>query len=268
MKLNFQQKKINKLDIFSNEQIQIALAISFAIVIGIQLLFSNRSNIGNKTSVNNVHPIYPAIENIKFLKKINSVKATKQSAVFPVIYSIGDSLTKDGTYESKLLSNLGSNWTIFNKGYIGETTSEILAKFNEDVIKPRNASYVIVWAGVNDIWKGYSAYKIEYNLQSMYSLAHDAGIKVVACTITPFKDYLHYDSRMQSVIDNVNAYILNEAFDIDYRVDLWSALVDPNNPNTLLRDYDDGKHLHLSTDGYVKVADTIYKNVLWNKILF
>lgn len=171
---------------------------------------------------------------------------------------MGDSLTStSGHYGSHLSAVLGPSWSVVYKGVSGNTTAQMLSRFNGDVIALGDAEYVVVWGGVNDIAQGVSAAVIESNLQAMYNAAHDSGIKVVAVNITPFCGDVGWSScgaPAQATQDAVNTWIAQAAQNVDYRVDAYSALVDPSNPYTLLPAYDDGGYLHLSAVGYAAVG--------------
>lgn len=108
---------------------------------------------------------------------------TLESGQFSTVL-LGDSITAAQSWFSYANQWTGYRFSITNKGNPGETTSQILARVNADVIAltPR---YCVVLGGANDIGGATSAASIIANLASMYSQITAAGIKVVACTITP-----------------------------------------------------------------------------------
>jgi lysophospholipase L1-like esterase len=126
--------------------------------------------------------------------------------------------------------------------------------------------YVIIWGGVNDLANGVSENTIESNLQAMYTQAHNAGAKVISINITPWKGdtMASWSDAAQTAQNDVNSWIANTAINIDYKVDAYSVLVDPNNAYTLLPAYDDGSHIHLSSAGYAVVANAVFAAVaIW-----
>src|SRR5712691_6795820 len=54
-------------------------------------------------------------------------------------------------------------WTVLNRGINGQTSSEIRARFRDDVLRVKPA-YVIVLAGVNDIFGGAEPESVEREL--------------------------------------------------------------------------------------------------------
>lgn len=78
-----------------------------------------------------------------------------------------------------------------NRGIGGQTTSQALVRFRQDVIDLKPAAVVIL-LGTNDIAGNTGAIgltDIEKNLASMAELAHAHGIAVVLSSVTPVHDY-------------------------------------------------------------------------------
>src|SRR5437879_4698047 len=77
------------------------------------------------------------------------------------------------------------DWTVLNRGIDGETATEIRGRFARDVLSAKPA-YVIILAGVNDIFGGSEAELVERELARLYAGALDAGIAPVAATVLPY----------------------------------------------------------------------------------
>jgi lysophospholipase L1-like esterase len=175
------------------------------------------------------------------------------------IVCLGDSLTSgtgiatNTNYPRELILLTGDAFTAINKGTGGETTTNMLARVNADVIAS-NPGYSVIMGGTNDIAVN-NATVIKSNLQAIYTAIQQAGIKVVAVTFPPHNGISEPNQATQ---DAVNYWILNNATHVDYRADAYTALEDPGTPDTLLPAYNDGSNLHLSTAGYTKLAQTIY----------
>ena len=174
------------------------------------------------------------------------------------VYAIGDSLTYGGVYLSRLSTLLGAQWGVINRGISGDTIAGMLARLNAEVTTSGDAEYLIVTGGINSPIAGHDAATIQAELQSIYTEAHNAGIKVIAGTITPFKTSAWWTADRQAVVEAVNTWILNTAINVDYKIDLYAALEDPSVPDTLLPAYASADWLHPSTAGYIAFADAIY----------
>jgi len=179
------------------------------------------------------------------------------------IYCIGDSLMANGEVESRLTTLLGTWPIVKNKGVGGQNSTQILSRFTTDIITPRNAKYVIIWAGINDAQTDVLATTAEANLQSMYTAAYNAGIKVVSVNLSCFKDDGNWNAGRQAILDAINTWIASTAININYRIDVNTLLTDPGNAYQLLPAYDGGNHIHLTTAGYDVVAGAIYAGVTW-----
>jgi lysophospholipase L1-like esterase len=175
------------------------------------------------------------------------------------IYCMGDSLTETGVYEAELSSLLGPDWSTINLGRSGDKTSDMVTRFQAEVIDSGDAAYVIIWGGVVDLFYD-TAEDTESNLQAMYTMAHNAGIKVVAVNIIPLND-ISADNKKKLL--EINSWIKITATNVDFVADVYTNIEDPNNPGNILPAYDAGDHVHLSDAGYTMVAQTIYGEVEW-----
>lgn len=165
------------------------------------------------------------------------------------IFCMGDSITNFGYYETQLNSLIGNNWIVANYGVSGNTTTQMLARFQQQIINPGCVDYVIIMGGVNDLAASATATAIEANLQAMYNMAHNAGIKVIAMTVTPWKGSASWTIGKQIEQDALNAWILANPTNVDYVIDAYTQLVDPDVANTLLPAYDSGDHIHPNQTG-------------------
>jgi lysophospholipase L1-like esterase len=109
---------------------------------------------------------------------------------------IGDSIT-DGWGRWKGTGEFFPGKPYLNRGISGQTTPQILVRFEQDVVHLKPAAVVIL-AGTNDIAgnTGPSTPKmIEDNLASMADIAKADGIAVVMASITPAIRYPWNPSR-------------------------------------------------------------------------
>jgi len=133
-----------------------------------------------------------------------------------------------------------------DKGIPGNTTAQMLARFNSDVIA-LHPQLVVVWGGTNSLgW--VSNEQVEQELASMYGAAQQAGIQVVACTITPRRADGADPRDLTPEIQEVNAWIRQYAPAHDIQVaDYYPALADSEGwlPKDLTVDF-----VHLNPAGY------------------
>ena len=117
------------------------------------------------------------------------------------------------------------------RGISGQTTSEMLVRFRQDVIS-HHPKYVVILAGTNDLAQnnGYiSIENIMSNLKSMCELAKVHKIKPVLCSLTPVTRYgwrpeiENPTSKVIELNEMIRAYAEKEH--IKY-VDYHSALKD------------------------------------------
>jgi len=98
---------------------------------------------------------------------------------------MGDSITQSwASFNPEFFAN---NSFLINKGISGETTPEMLARFDDDVIAIE-PDVVMILAGINDIAQntGYrSVPDIFKNIVEMVSLAKAAKITPVICSVLP-----------------------------------------------------------------------------------
>jgi len=83
------------------------------------------------------------------------------------------------------MSKAHPDWVVLNRGVSGERSDQILKRFERDVLREA-PDYVIILAGVNDIYQGLPASFVQENLDAMYDRAADSGVRVVAATILPY----------------------------------------------------------------------------------
>ena len=142
-----------------------------------------------------------------------------------------------------------------NKGINGDSTDGMLGRFRTSVETERPA-YVVIWAGINDLYAGRPPGHVMENLKWLYARTIEIGARPIACTLTPTEA----DYRMNTRIRTLNSLITEHCDGEGFRVvDLFSSLAGPDgrlNPAYS----DDG--VHLSTQGYASVARTVFDEVV------
>ena len=146
-----------------------------------------------------------------------------------------------------------------NRGIGGQTTSQMLVRFRQDVID-LHPKVAVILAGTNDIAGNtgpISNQDIEANLASLADLAHARGVKVVYSSILPIHNYTDkskdfFSQRSPSRILELNTWLKDYCAknDITY-LDYFPAMVDDK--GLLKKDLaDDG--LHPNAAGYKIMA--------------
>lgn len=144
-----------------------------------------------------------------------------ESLLAPTFVLLGDSITVQDTNQATSPPSPCSSgyftWagiilrglkSLKNAGGSGERTDQMLARLATDVIT-YSPDWCIVQGGGNDVTQGKTAAQIEASLTSIYAQLLAAGIRVVACTITPT---INADTASEkAVLYAVNAWIRSYA---------------------------------------------------------
>jgi lysophospholipase L1-like esterase len=150
------------------------------------------------------------------------------------------------------LMKVHPDWEVVNQGINAQRSDTIAARFAKDVVALEPAVVVIV-AGVNDVYQGRAAQHVKEQLAAMYTMAHHAGIKVVAGTIIPYNTATaDQNARMREINEWIRAQAKADPriLFVDTRV----AVAAPGRPD-MLASSPDG--LHPDAAGYRKMADAI-----------
>jgi lysophospholipase L1-like esterase len=170
--------------------------------------------------------------------------------MIPRVVFLGDSIT-----DSWRLNEYFTGRDFVNRGIGGQTTSQMLARFLQDVLA-LNPKAVVILGGTNDIASGIAVNQIEDNLAMMGDLAKAHGIKAIFASILPVSDYhkdvdpgyemtkTHTPATIQVLNRWIQVYCINGGFGwLDY----YSAMVD--SAGQMKADLsDDG--LHPNSKGY------------------
>jgi len=177
----------------------------------------------------------------------------------------GDSIT-DGWHLDQYFSGKG----YINRGISGQTTSQMVLRFQQDVVNLKPA-VVVVLAGTNDIAGNtgpISIEDIEANYTALADLARAHGIRLIFSSVTPVNDYTpesqnFFAQRDPAKILALNAWLKNycSANGLVY-LDYFSAMVDDKG---LLRKDLAVDGLHPDDAGYrimAPLAEAAVKQVL------
>lgn len=156
-------------------------------------------------------------------------KANKTVKVPSNVVFMGNSIT-DGWWPADSIFFIQNNFV--DRGISGQTTSEMLVRFRQDVINLKPKAVVIL-AGINDIAHNNGVIALENvfgNLVSMAELAKANHIKVIFCSVLPAYDF-PWRPGMQPAVRLSSSIRIKEYADkndLTY-VDYHSAMKDERN---------------------------------------
>ncbi|ALM50090.1 acylhydrolase [Flavobacterium psychrophilum] len=125
--------------------------------------------------------------NLKRYEKENAQLALPAANENRVVF-IGNSITEGWL---RVHPSFFDGKPYIDRGISGQTTSQMLLRFRQDVISLK-PSIVVILAGINDIAENTGPITLEEtagNIFSMAELAKAHGIKVIMCTVLPASDF-------------------------------------------------------------------------------
>lgn len=197
------------------------------------------------------------------------------------IVCLGDSLTDGASidnnsfarYTDKLAELLQAdssldNYSVINMGvgatnFLGTTDNSTgLGRVTRDIVNVAGVEYCIVYMGVNDIGGATTdiSQKIIDGYEKLIKECHEAGIKVIGCTITPFNGSSYYSELHEQIRLTVNKHITSSSSDFDGYIDLASAVASSSDSSKMDSKYVStwNDYLHFNATGYRYVGTTIY----------
>jgi lysophospholipase L1-like esterase len=187
-----------------------------------------------------------------FYSQNNSEKTNPKKIVL-----MGNSITEHWQTYNPLFFE--ENSFLINKGISGQTTVEMLFRFNEDVIN-QNPQAVYILAGINDIAQnsGYiSIDDISTNIIKMGLLAQKNNIKVIICSVMPVTEIAWNEkikNANQKVIE-LNHQLINKSKKNNFiYLDYYSEMKE----ELSLLTYDG---LHPNEKGYLKMIAILKKSL-------
>jgi lysophospholipase L1-like esterase len=221
-----------------------------------------------------------------WLSSIDVLAPAKAAAVV----AFGDSITDgaqstvntDHSWPALLAARLAKNPKtaeigVSNQGIGGNrvlrdiTGVSALGRFDRDVLGQSGVKWLMLLEGINDIGHGavdpketVTAEDIIGGYQQLIGAAHDHGIKVIGCTLTPYEGANYARPEGEAVREAVNNWIrTSHAFDAV--VDFEAATRDPANPKRFRAEFDPGDHLHPNNAGYEAMANAIDLTIFTHK---
>ena len=183
----------------------------------------------------------------------------KSQNTFPTAVFMGDSIT-EGWFSTDPKFFTDNNFV--GRGISGQTTSQMLLRFREDVIN-LHPKKVVILAGTNDIAENngpISLDKVFGNIVSMVELAKANKIKVILCSVLPA-----YDFPWRHGLEPANKVLELNKMIKDYAQKNQIAYV---NYHSFLKDEKNGLPVNLADDGihpnkdcYTKMEEILMKSM-------
>ncbi|GAB2636512.1 SGNH/GDSL hydrolase family protein [Kribbella swartbergensis] len=152
-----------------------------------------------------------------------------------------------------LNAGISGNRLLNNAGTAGDST---LARFDRDVLGQAGVRTVVLLEGINDIGGSRGAVEPAALIavhRQFIQRAHQAGLKVIGATLTPFEGAGYYTPEGEADRQALNHWIRTSG-EYDAVVDFDKAVRDPANPSRMLPAYDVGDHLHPNAEGFKAMA--------------
>jgi lysophospholipase L1-like esterase len=227
-------------------------------------------------------PVDHTVASWFYLTDVEVASAKDTSAII----TFGDSIT-DGTRSTpdanhrwpnllaERLTQRHAKLSVVDEGIAGNRVlhdfvgPNALARFDRDVLTQAGAGYVTVLLGINDIGdisrvlagsglpaQPVTAEEIIAGHKQMIARAHQQGLKIVGCTLTPFEGAAYFTPDGETKRQAVNQFIRTGGT-YDGVIDFDAVVRDPEHPARILAVYDSGDHLHPNDAGYKAMADSI-----------
>jgi lysophospholipase L1-like esterase len=183
----------------------------------------------------------------------------KEVSIKPRAVFMGDSITEG--WDNQDPDFFTSN-NFLGRGISGQTTSHMLVRFRNDVIK-LDPKYVVILAGTNDIAKNNGDITLDNvmgNIISMCELAKANRIRPILCAVLPATGF-HWRPRVMPAEDIMKLNEMIKAYAESWKipfVDYHTALKDSS--NGLPKEYaEDGVHPNLQC--YRIMEEMILKHI-------
>lgn len=203
---------------------------------------------------------------------------------------LGDSITQqgenfegEGTYKgfiTSLRENVSKEVELINKGIGGNKVSDLLLRYNDDVLKLR-PNIVFIYIGINDVWHKYdwgtgSDIDIyEKGLRKIITDIKAVGAKIILCTPTVigensgefklnnnFKDIdtmeiMNKDlDAFSDVVRNLSSEFNTELLDLRKK---FKKYISENNDQNMPKGVLTSDGVHLNNEGNKLIADEMIK---------
>lgn len=172
----------------------------------------------------------------------------------------GSTTNAQNRWPDALATALQGQWGVLNLGIGGNCvikgglSEPGVKRFDRDILGQRGVKTLIIFEGVNDIGGSRTGFYEQTALdlieayRQFITKAHERGLKVWLCTITPFGRSFYASHFHEAARQTVNDWIRENA-EADGMIDFDALVRDPQCPQQLQEQYSDD-WLHLNPAGY------------------
>lgn len=221
---------------------------------------------GGDASAASVFPVGNTFSFVSLLDGID-VSATAADTVVVMGDSISDGLNlatdTDGRWPNVLADRVAPlGLAVTDQAISGDdvtydqaTVPGIQARWVTDALNQPGVRTIIEQGGINDLRTGVPVTTLEAAQQSLITLAHAAGVRVLLTTLTPMAGSSGDSAAEESALAAYNAWVLAGSSGADGSIDFNAAL--NNGAGGLAAAYDSGDHLHPDLAGHAALANVI-----------
>ena len=172
----------------------------------------------------------------------------------------GSTTNAQNRWPDALATALQVQWGVLNLGIGGNCvvkgglSEPGVKRFDRDILGQRGLKAIVIFEGVNDIGESRTGFyeQTAQDLMEAYrqfiAKAHERGLKVILCTLTPFGRSFYSSHFHEAIRLTVNDWIRTKA-EADGIIDFDLFVRDPQCPEQLQERYSDD-WLHLNPAGY------------------
>jgi lysophospholipase L1-like esterase len=213
-----------------------------------------------------------------FLANLDVQNGSAAGAVVTLGASITDGVASSGdanhrwpNYLASRLAASGRTVGVLNQGISGNRLlvdgagQSALNRFDRDALAQPGVRWVIFSDDpINDLGSTNpppTADQLISGIQQLIGRAHQAGVKFLCSTLTPYQGAGYWTSQGETAREAVNSFVRGANSGCDGVVDQDAATHDPANPTRYLPAYDSGDHLHPNDAGMQAIANAVDLNL-------
>jgi lysophospholipase L1-like esterase len=140
---------------------------------------------------------------------------------------------------------------------LNELGVNAMARLDRDVFSQTGVKTVVLELGINDIWIRHDGPDaIITRMRQVISRVHQHGLRIVVCTLSPWRGYTQWTAELDKTRYVVNDWV-RSASGADGVIDFDALLRDPEQPDRLRPQWDSGDHIHPNDAGNQAMANAV-----------